>query len=47
MDRALIHRAASVLQKGPMHTVALAHEALGLTGNPGGRVRCRVYTPGA
>ena len=34
-DRALIHRAASVLEKGPMHTVALAHEALGLTGNPG------------
>ena len=31
----LIHRAASVLEKGPMHTVALAHEALGLTGNPG------------
>jgi len=24
-----------VLEKGPMHTVALAHEALGLTGNPG------------
>ena len=34
-DRALIHRAASVLEKGPTHTVALAHEALGLTGNPG------------
>jgi len=34
-DRALIHRAASVLERGPMHTVALAHEALGLTGNPG------------
>ena len=34
-DRALIHRAASVLEKGPRHTVALAHEALGLTGNPG------------
>ena len=33
-DRALIHRAASVLEKGPLHTVALAHEALGLTGNP-------------
>ena len=35
VDRTLIHRAASVLEKGPMHTVALAHEALGLTGNPG------------
>ena len=34
-DRTLIHLAASVLEKGPMHTVALAHEALGLTGNPG------------
>ncbi len=34
-DRTLIQRAASVLEKGPMHTVALAHEALGLTGNPG------------
>ena len=34
-DRALIHRAASVLEKGPTHTVALAYEALGLTGNPG------------
>ena len=34
-DRTLIHRAVSVLEKGPMHTVALAHEALGLTGNPG------------
>ena len=34
-DRALIHRAAAVLEKGPTHTVALAHEALGLTGNPG------------
>ena len=34
-DRGLIHRAASVLEKGPMHTVALAHEALRLTGNPG------------
>ena len=34
-DRTLIHRAASVLEKGPMHTVALAHAALGLTGNPG------------
>ena len=34
-DRALIHRAASVLEGGATHTVALAHEALGLTGNPG------------
>ena len=34
-DRALIHRVASVLEKGPTHTVALAHEALGLIGNPG------------
>ena len=34
-DRALIHRAATVLSRGPTHTVALAHEALGLTGNPG------------
>ncbi len=34
-DRALIHRAASALEKEPMHTVALAHEVLGLTGNPG------------
>ena len=34
-DRALIHRAASVLEKGPLHTVALAHEVLGLTGTPG------------
>ena len=34
-DRALIHRAASVLEKGPIHTVALAQEALGLTGNSG------------
>ena len=34
-DRALIYRAASVLKKGPMHTVALAHEVLALTGNPG------------
>ncbi len=34
-DGTLIQRAASVLEKGPMHTVALAHEALGLTGNPG------------
>ena len=34
-DRTLIHRAASVLEKGPIHTVALAHEALGLAGNPG------------
>ncbi len=30
-----MHRVASVLEKGPMHTVALAHAALGLTGNPG------------
>ena len=34
-DRALIHRAASLLAKGPVHTLALAHEVLGLTGNPG------------
>ena len=34
-DRTLIHRAASVLEKGPMHTVTLTHAALGLTGNPG------------
>jgi DNA polymerase III epsilon subunit family exonuclease len=34
-DRALIHRAAAVLAKGPVHTIALAHEVLGLTGNPG------------
>ncbi len=35
VNRALIHRAASVLEKGPMHTVALAQEALGLRGNAG------------
>ncbi|HIF06501.1 MAG TPA: hypothetical protein EYQ64_05985 [Gemmatimonadetes bacterium] len=34
-DRALIHRAAAVLARGPIHTVALAREVLGLTGNPG------------
>jgi DNA polymerase III epsilon subunit family exonuclease len=34
-DRALIYRAAAVLEKGPIHTVALAHEVLGLSGNPG------------
>lgn len=34
-DRALIHRAASVLEKGPVHTLALAQEVLGLAGNPG------------
>ena len=39
-DRTLIHLAASVLEKGPMHTVALAHEALGLTGNPGAASDC-------
>jgi len=31
----LIHRAASVLAEGPMHTVALAEEVLRLTGSPG------------
>ena len=38
-----MHRVASVLEKGPMHTVALAHEALGLTGNPGA-VAAAVFT---
>ena len=34
-DRALIHRAAALLAKGPIHTVDLAQEVMGLTGNPG------------
>ena len=34
-DKPLIHRAASVLEKRPMHTVALAQEVLRLTGSPG------------
>ena len=34
-DRPLIHRAATLLAKGPVQTVALAREVLGLTGNPG------------
>ena len=34
-DRSLIYRAASVLEKGPIHTVPLAQEALGRAGNPG------------
>ena len=34
-DRTLIYRAASVLEKGPMHTIALTREVLGLRGNPG------------
>lgn len=34
-DRALIHRAASVLERGSTHTLDLAREALGLSGHPG------------
>ena len=34
-DRALIHRAASVLERGSTHTLDLAREVLGLSGNSG------------
>ncbi len=34
-DRGLIHRAASVLERSSTHTLDLAREVLGLSGNPG------------
>ncbi len=41
-DRSLIYRAASVLEKGPMHMGALAREAFGW-----GRVSRRFYSLGS
>lgn len=34
-DRSLVHRAAEVLRDGPVHTLELARDVLGLTGHPG------------
>ena len=43
-DRALIHRAAAVLERGSTHTLDLAREVLGLSGHPGA-ASAAVFTP--